>query len=119
MRVDIPIPLTAPACYPYGTPWNDNAATAGYQAHKYGCKELDLMHGLNLYDFGAREYDPALVLFTSMDPLCEKYYHISPYAYCAGNPVRYRDPNGMIIDLSILSEEELSTLLQMNIILTI
>ena len=77
--------------YPYGAPWNDDIPTAGYQAHKYGGKELDLMHGLNLYDFGAREYDPALGLFTGMDPLCEKYYHISPYAYCAGNPVRYRD----------------------------
>ena len=29
-----------------------------------------------------------------MDPLCEKYYHISPYAYCAGNPVKYVDPDG-------------------------
>lgn len=29
-----------------------------------------------------------------MDPLCEKYYHISPYAYCKGNPVRFIDPNG-------------------------
>ena len=77
--------------YPYGAPWNDDISTAGYQTHKYGGKELDLMHGLNLYDFGAREYDPALGLFTSMDPLCEKYYHISPYAYCAGNPVRYKD----------------------------
>ncbi len=29
-----------------------------------------------------------------MDPLCEKYYNISPYAYCAGNPIRYVDPTG-------------------------
>ena len=32
--------------------------------------------------------------FTGVDPLAEKYYSISPYAYCAGNPVRYIDPNG-------------------------
>ena len=29
-----------------------------------------------------------------MDPLCEKYYTISPYAYCGNNPVSFIDPNG-------------------------
>jgi RHS repeat-associated protein len=65
----------------------------------YNGKELDRMHGLNLYDFSARQYDPAIGQFTSMDPLCEKYYHISPYAYCAGNPVKYVDPTGMRFEL--------------------
>ena len=32
-----------------------------------------------------------------MDPLSEKYYHISPYAYCAGNPVNLVDPDGIDI----------------------
>ena len=52
------------------------------------------MHGLNMYDYGARQQDPAVGMFTSMDPLCEKYYNISPYSYCAGNPIRYVDPDG-------------------------
>ena len=52
------------------------------------------MHGLNMYDYGARQQDPAVGMFTSMDPLCEKYYNISPYSYCAGNPIRYVDPTG-------------------------
>jgi hypothetical protein len=30
----------------------------------------------------------------SVDPLCEKYYWISPYAYCMNNPVKYTDPTG-------------------------
>lgn len=30
----------------------------------------------------------------SIDPLCEKYYSISPYAYCMNNPVKYIDPDG-------------------------
>ena len=32
-----------------------------------------------------------------MDPLAEKYYSISPYAYVANNPLRYIDPTGMDI----------------------
>jgi len=50
---------------------------------------------LDSYDFLARTYDPILARFTTMDPLCEKYYSISPYAYCGNNPVRYIDPTGM------------------------
>ncbi len=30
-----------------------------------------------------------------MDPLCEKYYSVSPYAYCENNPIMLTDPNGM------------------------
>jgi hypothetical protein len=33
--------------------------------------------------------------FTTMDPLAEKYYSVSPYAYCMGNPINRLDPNGM------------------------
>ena len=29
-----------------------------------------------------------------MDPLAEKYYNISPYAYVANNPLKYIDPDG-------------------------
>lgn len=29
-----------------------------------------------------------------MDPLAEKYYSISPYAYCLNNPIRFIDYNG-------------------------
>ena len=52
------------------------------------------MHGLNWYDYGARQYDPAIAQFTTVDPLCEKYYHISPYVYCGGNPVNRVDIDG-------------------------
>lgn len=57
-------------------------------------------HGLNEYDYGARWYDPILARFTTVDPLCEKYYSISPYAYCANNPVNAVDPDGRRIVLS-------------------
>ena len=80
--------------YPYGGVFGDLGSYPESQPYKYNGKEFDRMHGLDWYDYGARQYDPAIARFTSMDPLAEKYYHISPYAYCAGNPVNYVDPDG-------------------------
>ena len=48
----------------------------------------------NVYDFGARLYDPALGRWLSQDPLAEKYQAHSPYLFCAGNPMRFVDPEG-------------------------
>ena len=64
------------------------------QARKYGGKEFDEMHGLNEYDSEARRYYPAICRTTTIDPLCEKYYSASPYAWCGNNPVNAIDPNG-------------------------
>ncbi len=41
--------------------------------------------------FGARMYDPTIARWTAADPLSEKYYSISPYAYCMGNPINLID----------------------------
>ena len=45
-------------------------------------------------DFGARQYSPALRRWMTPDPLSEKYYGISPYAFCNNNPVNLVDPDG-------------------------
>ena len=50
--------------------------------------------GTNYTDFGARQYSPALRRWMAPDLLSEKYYGISPYAFCANNPLRYVDPDG-------------------------
>lgn len=42
--------------------------------------------------------------FTTTDPMAENAPHISPYAFCAGNPVRYTDPTGMVIEEGSLKE---------------
>lgn len=45
-------------------------------------------------DFGARLYDPRTASWLSHDPLAEKYYGISPLAYCFNNPIIVYDPDG-------------------------
>ena len=80
--------------YAYGGPYGDWNTNADVQPLKFLGKEWDHQHGLDLYDFGARLYDPAVGRWTTMDPLCEKYYSVSPYAYCHDNPVNRIDPDG-------------------------
>jgi RHS repeat-associated protein len=80
--------------YPFGMAFAISMGQNG-QRFKYNDKELDLMHGLNMYDYSARHIDKGNPRFTTQDPLAEKYYSISPYAYCGNNPVNYIDPTGM------------------------
>ncbi|MDO4959984.1 MAG: RHS repeat-associated core domain-containing protein, partial [Prevotellaceae bacterium] len=80
--------------YPFGAEFCDNSTKNYTQKHKYNGKEFDNMHGLNSYDYGARQYNPVTARWDRIDPLCEKYYSVSPYAYCLNNPVRFIDPDG-------------------------
>ena len=47
-------------------------------------------------DYGARLFDPRTAAWLSQDPMAEKYYSISPYAYCANNSVNAIDIDGRI-----------------------
>ena len=42
----------------------------------------------------ARHYHPTLSIWLSVDPMADKYPGVSPYTYCANNPVRLVDPDG-------------------------
>ena len=77
--------------YPFGGLIADLGSV---QPYKYNGKELDTKKGLNWYDYGARQYDAALGIFTTVDPSSEKYYPTSPYVYCGGNPINRIDPTG-------------------------
>lgn len=44
----------------------------------------------------------------SVDPLADKYPNISPYAYCAWNPVKYVDPDGR--DYTVNVDDESGTI---------
>ncbi|WP_028904245.1 RHS repeat-associated core domain-containing protein [Prevotella sp. P6B4] len=73
--------------YPFGAPYADTSAATNpdFQPYKYNGKELDKMHGLNTYDYGARQYDPILARWDREDPLAEDYRGISPYVYCGNS----------------------------------
>ena len=82
--------------YPFGTPYCDAVSTINpdTQPFKYNGKELDMMHGMDTYDYGARQYNSILSTWDRVDPLAEKYYHTSPYVYCANSPIKYKDFGG-------------------------
>ena len=70
-----------------------SVANSNKTEYLYVGKELPQLFGIDWYDSAAR-WQTTSGVFTSPDPLMEKYHSISPYAYCAGNPVNRIDPEG-------------------------
>ncbi len=58
----------------------------------FSAKERDVETGLSY--FGSRYYSSDLSIWLSVDPMAAKYPSLSPYVYCANNPVKLVDPNG-------------------------
>ena len=77
---------------PYGESLPEGSAVDSGNPYKYGGKEYD--DKAIAYDFGARHFTTSIPRWTTMDPLAEKYYSISPYIYCAGNPMNLVDLKG-------------------------
>ena len=70
-----------------------NVANASKSEYLYGGKELQTFFGIDWYDSGAR-FQTTHGTYSSLYSMAESYYPISPYAYCAGDPVNYVDPEG-------------------------
>ena len=78
---------------PYGSMLAINGNT---QPWRFSGNELMDETGNILYDFMARLYHPLPMRFLSIDPQGERHYDVSPYSYCAGNPINRIDPNGAV-----------------------
>ncbi|MCV6628692.1 MAG: hypothetical protein OIF50_02415 [Flavobacteriaceae bacterium] len=58
----------------------------------FGRKELSKELGLDSYDFGARNYDPTIARWTTIDPVT--HFNMSSYTAFDNNPVYFADPSG-------------------------
>jgi RHS repeat-associated protein len=66
----------------------------GSYNYKYNGKELQDELGLNMYDYGMRNYDPALGRWMNIDPKAELLEISSPYVYALNCPIIYLDRDG-------------------------
>ena len=83
-------------------PWGVELSGLGYQyggikinPYLYNGKEANGHLGVNLFDYGARLYDPAIGRWFVVDPMAEKAPDWTPYRYGFNNPMKYTDPTGM------------------------
>ena len=103
------IQVTAPVSEPVGgslyaaepvvapvAPATSVVSTSSPNRWRFSGKEDQSFLGASipLLDFGARMYNPAIARWTASDPMSEKYYGISPYVYCANNPILFMDIAG-------------------------
>ena len=77
---------------PYGSEISSTSSTT--TDYRFTSKEKQTAFGnSNIYDSFAR-FQNTYGRFMSIDPKAESFYHISPYTYCAGDPVNLVDPDG-------------------------
>ena len=87
---------------PFGTRWSRTGGsltatlTDPTNRWHYSGKEEQaaISTGIQLVDYGARMYDPVIARWMAVDPMAEEYYPMTPYGYCAGNPIVLVDPFG-------------------------
>ena len=94
-------------CYRICTGTSESRLTAHYSlltansTYTFSAKEKDSETGLSY--FGSRYYSSDLSVWLSVDPMSDKYPSLSPYTYCADNPIKLVDPNGE--DVWIVGED--------------
>ena len=76
---------------PYGEEFVKQLSGSYDERFTFTGKEKDIETGY--YYFGAR-FDNVDLGFMSVDPMADKYPSMSPYAYCAWNPIKLVDPEG-------------------------
>ena len=97
--------------YPFGKAWTQSDMPMSDNRYTFSGKEMtnivvdDNLATIPIHDFGARNYDPDGVLFLQQDPQQTDFYPIGQHVYCAGNPVKYIDPDGnhpVVIGIAVM-----------------
>jgi RHS repeat-associated protein len=83
--------------YPGGLTFNSYQRSFS-KANNYKYNGKELQEETQLYDYGARFYDPALMRFSTIDPMSAERDWLTPYNYVQNNPILRIDPTGMIDD---------------------
>ena len=78
---------------PYGETHIDQWTGTYNERYTFTGKEKDIETGY--YYFGARYYSSDLSMWLSVDPMADKYPSLSPYNYCAWNPIKLIDADGL------------------------
>jgi len=86
--------------------WVDQRNSSWNAPYTFSGKEKDMETGYSY--FGARYYDSGLSIWLSVDPMSDKYPSMSPYNYCANNPVILVDPDGQ--DYETVIDEKAGTI---------
>ncbi len=103
---------------PFGELFVEQQTLTNYSTpYKFSGKEKDEETSYSY--FGARYYMSDVSIWLSVDPLAEKYPSMSPFMYCAGNPIMLIDPDGRDIDpteeaWSVMNESFKATLGENN-----
>ena len=77
---------------PWGENFVDQRTSSFSSMYTFSAKEKDAETGYSY--FGSRYYNSDLSIWLSVDPMADKYPSMSPYTYCANNPVKLTDPDG-------------------------
>jgi len=85
--------------YPFGLKhkgYNNvhNGGNSVAQKFMFGGKEFQDELGLDMYDYGARNYDPSLGRWFGIDELAEDYHSSSPYGFVGNNPITNMEIDG-------------------------
>ncbi len=88
----------------------DQRLTSFNSRYTFSAKEKDIETGYSY--FGARYYTSDLSIWLSVDPMSDKYPSLTPYNYCANNPIKLVDPNGKEVFVTGRASEEFTAQLQ-------
>ena len=78
--------------YLFGKRWDKRDSSLSSNRYLFNGKEVQALGNINYLDYGARMYDSEIGRWLTQDPFSQFQSH---YLFCANNPVRFIDPNGL------------------------